>query len=359
MISSRARPRSPVHEALRWLGYGVVVALLVVAPYLLSGQPRWITVLTLANFFAVFAMSWDILSGYTGQLSFGHSFFIAAAGYTSALLNLYMGWPIWLTIPLGVVAAVATGLLVAIPALRLRGPYFALVTLVLPIVANKLVLIFSEFTGGELGKYGLAPLSSAPSFLAYQRAKYFYSLGLMVAVAAGLILIARSKVGKIFEAIRESEEAVEAAGINTAKYKILAFIISSFVAGLGGAFYVHYWENLIPSTVLSLTLSIELIVAAVVGGMGTITGPIVGAYFLVAGEEWIKGLARSSPSLAFLSKWDVMIFLVLLILLIFFARRGLLPSLRELAKGLLPLPRPRTPGPGRPEPGGTGTGGRG
>jgi len=329
---------------LRYIGYlfpAGTVALLAIAPYLLVHRPSWITILTLANFFAVFAMSWDILSGYTGQISFGHSFFIGAAGYTSALLNVYLHWPIWITIPLGTAAAVIMGLLVAVPALRLRGPYFSLVTLILPVVALKLVLILSKFTGGELGKSGLTPLSSVTSFFAHQRALYFDSLGLMVLVAIFLTLIARSKVGKIFEAIRESEEAVEAAGINTAKYKILAFIISSFVAGLGGAIYVHYWESLIPSTILPLTLSVGLIIAAVVGGMGTIIGPIVGSYFFIAGQEYVKEVARSSSSLKFLERWDVLIFLVILILLIFFARRGLLPSLYALLRRFLPTPTPK------------------
>jgi branched-chain amino acid transport system permease protein len=323
----------------KYLFYAGLVALLALSPFLLVRAPRWITVLTLANFLAVFAMSWDILSGYTGQISFGHAFFIGAAGYTSALLNIYLRLPLWLTIPIGVIAAVLTGLLVAVPALRLRGPYFSLVTLILPIVALKFVMIFSNFTGGELGKFGLTSLSQVRGFIPHQRVNYFYSLGLVVLVAAALLSIAHSKIGKIFEAIRENEEAVEAAGINTAKYKILSFIISSFVAGLGGAIYVHYWESLIPSTILTLTLSVQLIIAAVAGGMGTITGPLVGAYVLVAGQEWFKEIAQLSPSLQFLREWDVLIFLVILILLVFFARRGLLPALYTLWQRLFPLAR--------------------
>lgn len=322
----------------RLLAFLGSLALLAWAPFLLVRQPRWITVLTLANYFAIFAMSWDILSGYTGQISFGHAFFIGAAGYTSSLLNIYLKLPLWLTIPTGVIAAVLMGLLVAVPALRLRGPYFSLVTLILPIVAIKLVLIFSDFTGGELGKYGLTPLSKARGFIPYQRINYFYSLGLMALVAAGLAMIARTKVGKIFEAIRENEEAVEAAGINVAKYKILSFAISSFAAGLGGAFYVHYWGSLIPSTVLSLTLSVELIIAAVAGGMGTILGPLLGSYLLVGGQEGLKGLGQLSPTLGFLKEWDVLVFLVLLILLLFFAQRGLLPAIQGLFGRFFPLP---------------------
>ena len=332
---------------LRYGRYPLLAALLTLlawAPFLLVRQPRWITVLTHANFFAVFAMSWDILSGYTGQISFGHAFFISTAGYTSALLNVYLALPIWATIPIGVVASVLMGLLVAVPALRLRGPYFSLVTLILPIVAIKLVLIFSGFTGGELGIAGLSPLNPVRAFIPHQRINYFYSLGLMIFVTAGLMTLARGKIGKVFEAIRENEEAVEAAGINTAKYKILAFVISSFFAGLGGAFYVHYWESLIPTTILSLTLSVELIVAAVVGGMGTITGPLVGSYLLMVGQEWLKGLARVTPALEFLKEWYMLIFLIGLVLLLFFARRGLLPAIYSLGRRLGPAPASQAQG---------------
>ncbi|MGQ9477735.1 MAG: branched-chain amino acid ABC transporter permease [Candidatus Bipolaricaulia bacterium] len=328
-----------VRYLIAGLIYAALLALLVRAPFLLVRQPKWITVLILANYFAVFAMSWDILSGYTGQISFGHAFFIGVAGYTSSLLNIYLKLPLWLTIPTGVIAAVLMGLLVAVPALRLRGPYFSLVTLILPIVAIKFVLIFSDFTGGELGKYGLTPLSSTRDFIPHQRINYFYSLGLMVLVAVGLSLIARTKIGKLFEAIRENEEAVEAAGINVSKYKILSFIISSFFAGLGGAFYVHYWGSLIPSTILSLTLSVELIIATIAGGMGTILGPLFGSYLLIGGQEGLKGLGQLSPALGFLKEWDVLVFLILLILLLFFARRGLLPALQGLWGRLFPLPR--------------------
>jgi len=334
----------------------VIATVLALVP--LFSNVKWLTVLGFANFFAIFTMSWDILSGYTGQISFGHAFLVGAAAYASALINVYLDFPIWLTIPLGVLAAVILGLVVAVPALRLRGPYFALVTLILPIVANKLVTIFSWITGGEKGTSALfhvgtvdplvqfpfealaaGKLSLQQANFIYERTKYYYALGLMLLIALGLLIIARSKIGKIFEGIREDEEVVEAAGINTAKFKILAFIISSTVAGLGGAFYVHYWENLYPTTVLSLTLSIEMIIAAVVGGMGTIIGPIVGSYFLRAGQEYIKGLSEGGSIFSFLRGWDMLTFLVLLILLVFFARRGLIPVVYTLARRITPFIR--------------------
>lgn len=327
--------RSPV----KYLIYIGMVVTLSFVPFFLASHSKWITVLTFANFYAIFTMSWDILSGYTGQISFGHAFFIGVAGCTSALLNVHLDMPIWITMPLGVIAAVLMGVLIAVPALRLRGPYFALVTLLLPIVAIKLIGIFHEYTGGVTGRYvadPLYPIIIGTPFKVARTINYYYSLGLMLLVAIGLLAIARSKIGKIFEAIRENEEAVEAAGINTAKFKVLAFVISSFVAGLGGAFYVHFWKSLIPNTILSLQLSVELIIASVVGGMGTIIGPIVGSYFLKTGQEYIRGVARGYQPLSFLKEWDMLIFLLILILLIFFARRGVVPTITSLTRRIFP-----------------------
>ncbi|HID56649.1 TPA: branched-chain amino acid ABC transporter permease, partial [Candidatus Poribacteria bacterium] len=131
-------------------------------------------------------------------------------------------------------------------------------------------------------------------------------------------------------AIREDEEAVEAAGINTAKYKILAFLISSFIAGLGGAFYAHFWHSLVPSEMLSLDLSIKVIIAAVFGGMGTILGPCIGAYFLVVGKDL---LARLMPfALSLPPGWTTLIFLTVLLVLLRFARRGILPMAISLLR---------------------------
>ncbi|MGQ9602304.1 MAG: branched-chain amino acid ABC transporter permease [Candidatus Bipolaricaulia bacterium] len=327
------------------LAWTAVVAILALLPYLPLFHPQrgdpWITAFILANYLAVFAMSWDILSGFTGQINFGQAFFIGAASYTGGLANAILGWPIYISIPIGILAAILLGLLVAFPTLRLRGAYLALVTLFLPILAVKLVSIerFARITGGGLGKAGLTPLAAvalrdfnndgkidrADLLIRYaknQQIDYYYSLGLMLLVAALLLWLARSKVGKIFEAIREDEEAVEAAGINAAKYKILAFLISAGVAGLGGAFYAHYWRSLVPSEMLSLDLSLKVIIAAVLGGMGTILGPAIGAYFLTIGKE---ALARTMPSaLSLPVGWTTLVFIALLLLILGFARRGII-----------------------------------
>jgi len=230
---------------------------------------------------------------------------------------------------------VFVGALVGTPAVRLKGPYLALVTLVLPIAASRLIGVYADVTGGSLGKTvqdTVPNVARGTPYLEYLRINYYYALALMTAIAAFLIAIARSRWGKIFEAIRENEEAVAAAGISPAEYKVLAFMLSASVAGLAGAAYVHLPILPVlqaggPDGVFSSTLSIMIIVASVVGGMGTITGGIVGAYLLKVGQQGLGQLLGAQQLATDLQRWTTLIFLVLLILLVLFARRGLVPLL--------------------------------
>ena len=332
-----------------------VVALAAVGPLL---PPKWMTTLMYAQLFAVYAMGWDILSGMTGQISFGHIFFVAVAGYTTGLLNLYLKWPIWATVPTGVVMAVLAGLLFSVPALRLRGPYFSLVTLILPLAAARFVIILADWTGGELGKFGVTPLCDNSvvdalgallarfrieegAFRLYQYCNYYFFWALLACGGAGLVWLSTSRIGKILEAIRENEEAVEAAGINVAKYKIFAFMISAAVVGLGGAFSVHANEAVFFNSLLSLTTSIEMIVASVIGGMGTIVGALWGGLLVRGGESLIREIAQwklpigaEGVALSFLERWATLIFFAILVALLLFARQGLVPLLLGWMKQL-------------------------
>jgi len=318
-----------------------LLALLALAPLL--GSPMILRILMLANLYAVYAMSWDILSGYTGQISFGHSFFIGLGAYTSGLLTMHTGLPLAAAMLLGAAAALAGGLLIAFPALRLHGPYLSLITLIAPLLAMRLVQIFSKVTGGEYGlkcQFDLATLQSRCVASPQQSfsLNYYDSLILLAGVFFVLFALAHSRWGAIFEAIREDEGAVQAAGINTAKYKTLAFMISAFIAGLGGAFHIHFYFNgYVPRSILGLDLSIEVLIAAVVGGMGTILGPFFGAYFLVLGREY----------LGFLGGWRMFVFGAIALLILFFRPRGLISELRwqwaRLRRRAAPAP-PSAPG---------------
>jgi len=234
-------------------------------------------VLTLCTIFALFAASWDLLF-FSGQLNLGHGAFFGASAYTSAILSSKLGLPIWMTIPLGALTGVVIGVVVAIPALRLRGPYLAIVTLAVPVILQGIVFLFPDFTGGELGLFGLSPISESPTF------RYHLCLVIML-ICVGImwkLTDSRSRMirtGIIFSAIREDEVSARTSGINTVRYKILAFALSGFFAGIAGGLYAHTMKVVGPST-LEFLFSIYPLIWTVFGGSWTIYGPVVGAYLL-------------------------------------------------------------------------------
>ncbi len=284
---------------------------------LVTQDPYILRILIFANVFAIFAASWDLLSGFTGQLSLGHSAFFAIGAYSAGLLNLRLGLPPWASIPIGAIIAVPAGLVVGLPALRLRGIYLALITLCLPIILTGVVYAFSEFTGGELGVSGIARLSTSRLF------DYYLTLFIMIGSALVMwkLTDARStiiRLGIFFHAIREDEITARASGIDTTKYKLLAFSISAFFAGLAGSLYAHLLRVAGPS-LLDLSFSFQPIMWTVFGGMATISGPIVGVYLLWPFTEFL----RIIPELR------TLICSLIVILVILFMPRGLTIRVRE------------------------------
>ncbi len=247
-------------------------------------HPYYLGILTLTCIFAIFAASWDLLSGFTGQMNFGHAIFFGVAVYTAALLNIHVSLPPWLTIPLGALAAVLAGLLIGIPCLRLRGTYLAFATLAFPLILTGIILVFDDWTGGTLGvsaKGSVTALSTSPTV------EYYIAVVLMIVLGFSMWKITDSNTGIIFHAIREDEVTVKASGINTTKYKLLAFCLSGFFAGIAGGLYVHHTGNAGPST-LALLLSFQAIIWAVFGGIATIYGPIVGVFILYPLMEYLR-----------------------------------------------------------------------
>jgi len=289
----------------------VFLAVLLVFPILVEDL-YLIRILTLASIFAIFAASWDLLSGFTGQMNFGHALFFGVSSYTAALLNLHLHIPPWGTIPLGALAAVLTGLIIGIPCLRLRGTYLALTTLAFPIILMGIVFSIPDVTGGELGISGLERLAKS-------RVVAFYVIViLMIALVAIMWKITDSKTGIIFHAIREDEVAVRASGINTTRYKLLAFCLSGFFAGIAGGLYAHYMRIAGPST-LEITMSFQVVIWSVFGGVVTIWGP-VGAVFILF------------PLLEFFRLWPeirLLLFAFVILLILLYMPEGLLPWIRD------------------------------
>ena len=264
----------------------LVFALLLFIVPAITRDPYILRTLIFANMFVIFAVSWDLLSGYTGQLNFGHALFFGVAAYTSALLNLRLDLQPWATIPIGALAAVIAGLVVCLPALRLRGPYLSLVTLAFPLILLGVIFAFTDFTGGELGVSGLDRISNS------RTADYFISLAVMIVSVMIMWKLTDAKsslvrTGVIFHAIREDEIAARASGINTVRYKMLAFAVAGFFAGIAGAFHAHFMRIAGPSN-LDIMLSFQAIIWTVFGGITSIYGPVVGVYILHPLMEFLR-----------------------------------------------------------------------
>jgi len=275
-------------------------------------DPYLLRILILTSIFAILAASWDLLSGFTGQVNFGHALFFGVGAYTSALLNLHALIPPWGSIPLGAVAAVVAGLIVGIPCLRLRGTYLALTTLAFPIILMGIVFAIPDITGGELGVSGLSRLSNS------RLHDYYITVVVMLGLCTIMWKITDSKTGIIFHAIREDELAVRASGINTTRYKLLAFSLSGLFAGISGGLYAHFMRIAGPST-LEVSMSFTVVIWAVFGGIVTIYGP-VGAVFILF------------PLLEFLRFWPefrMLMFAVVILLILLYMPDGLLPWVRD------------------------------
>jgi branched-chain amino acid transport system permease protein len=242
--------------------------------------------LTIALYFSVFTMSWDLLFGYSGEVNFGPTFLIGIGAYTAALLNVNTALPVWLCIILGTAVAVIAGLLLVAPALRLRGPYFGLITLVSVLILDQLITIFALYTGGEIG-------ISLPGMLSASNIVNYY-LALLFAVVSAIIflIIAASPVGLVLQAGAQDPIAAESLGFNLTKYKVLAFGVSAFFSGLAGAMLVFYMGTASVSVVVSISVVLQIIIAVIIGGRRTIIGPILGSLFIILTGQWLQYLGQ-------------------------------------------------------------------
>ncbi|WP_299266444.1 branched-chain amino acid ABC transporter permease [Halorientalis sp.] len=286
---------------------GVLAVLLVSLVTVPVWAPPWAYLFALANIWAIFAASWDIISGHTNYISFGHSFISGAAAYTTALLtfNVNPDMAIYITFPLSVIVAVVAALVFALPSLRLSGPYFSLLTFVSVLVATKAVFIFSTYTNGEMGISTVSVLTFDTTML------FYYTLVPAVIITGALLYISRSNVGKVLKAIGQNEAAVEAAGLDTTRFKLWGFVYSAIPMGIGGALLAHFYGNVEPIAFLIVDRSIEIIAIAAVGGMGTILGPAGAAYlFLFLRDEVFK--AFLGPNARWVAIWSVVLVLLVL-----------------------------------------------
>jgi branched-chain amino acid transport system permease protein len=266
-----------------WIGAAVVV-IAALLPFWLSAY--LLGVLTAAYYFGVFAMAWDLLFGFAGEVNFGPTFLIGLGAYTAAILNSEFGWPIPVCVVAGAVAAVIGGILLAVPALRLRGPYFGLVTLVAVLLLQNLIVIFAGVTGGEIGM-------TVPDVLSIdEKINYWYALAFLTICAVLLYGLSRSAVGLILQASGQDAVEASALGFNVTKHKIAAFCISALFSGTAGAMLIFYMGTASINTVIDLAIAVQIIIAAVLGGRRTILGAALGAVFLIVANEFLRPLGQ-------------------------------------------------------------------
>jgi branched-chain amino acid transport system permease protein len=290
-----------------------VIALLVLP--LVYHDAYLLRILTMTCIFAMFAASWDLLAGYTGQVNFGHALFFGAGAYTSGLMSQKLGVSPWITIWAGSAFATLVGWMVGYLCLRLRGSYLSLATLAFPLIVLGLLFAFPGFSGGELGISGLRRLALTPT------QNYYIAAVAMLAVVFGLWLLADSKFGIVLHAVRDDEVAARASGINTPRYKLAVFAISAAAAGFAGALFAHYIRVAGPST-LEVALSFQVVIWGIFGGVASIYGPVAAVFLLYPLTEWLG-------SFEMIGELRLLIFAVIVLLVLLFMPRGLAPWVRD------------------------------
>lgn len=290
------------------------VAALLVLPAL-YGDAYVMRILTMTCIFAIFAASWDLLAGYTGQVNFGHALFFGAGAYTSALMSHKLGITPWATVWAGAAVAMFFGFVVGYLCLRLRGSYLSLATLAFPLIALGLLFAVPDFSGGELGISGLRRLMLTPT------ANYYIAAVSMLAIVFGLWKLADSKFGIVLHAIRDDEVAARASGINTPRYKLVVFAVAAAAAGFAGALFAHYLRVAGPST-LEVALSFQVVIWGIFGGVATIYGPVAAVFILYPLTEWLGSFKA-------FGELRLLIFAVIVLLVLLFMPRGLTPWVRD------------------------------
>jgi len=292
------------------------LAILVVLPTVLSQYVT--TIFIFIFFYAYLGQAWNIIGGYAGQLSAGHAAFVGIGAYTSVMLSR-AGLSPWFGMFLGGGLAAVLGGVIGYLGFRfgLRGFYFVLLTVAFAEIC-RIVALNTEAIGGALGLYITFTGNPRQFQFPDNRAYYYIALALMMGTTALVAIIERSRFGAYLSAIRDDEHAAEALGVDTFRYKMLAMILSSFLTGVGGTFYAFYLFSLQPSTVFGIPLSVEIIVRPIVGGAGTLFGPILGSFILSPLSE----LSRASFSKGALTGIHLLVYGVLLIGVVLFLPQG-------------------------------------
>jgi branched-chain amino acid transport system permease protein len=288
----------------------VIASTLMIAPFVLAGQ--YVAAMVLAAIYTVITAGLNLFMGYTGQISFGHNAFAAVGGYGSAVLSLQLGLPPVITVAIAATGAALIALVIGYPTLRLRGHYLAMATLALGLMVFEITTQWKSVTQGLFGISAIPAMGIGPWELTSDTSFYFVYwaiAGIAVWVTHRLF---HSRVGFALRAVAGNEEAAQALGVNIARYKLLAFVMSAVFASIGGSMFAHYVTYISPE-VFGLYMVILLFTMLFVGGINTTFGPLIGAIVITLFPELLRRFHGARE----------LIYSVVLLLILLFAPKGI------------------------------------
>jgi branched-chain amino acid transport system permease protein len=313
-----------------WKFWALVAATIVWArmPWFIRNNYQ-LQVLFRITLFAALGLAWNLVGGYAGQLSLGHAAFFGVGAYGLALFS-QLSLPLWLCLLLAATVSTLVAGVIGVIAFRLRGPYFTLATIafgeVLRLIATNL-----DVTGGAIG-LTMPGLFHGRTFW---RQFYLASVALTVIAFVANYWVSRSRFGYYLMAIREDEDTASAVGINTARCKLWSLLLSAFLTALAGALYASAFQFIVPDSVLTLEISVQIAIITMLGGAGTLLGPIVGAALLLSAQEVFKNQFRES---------HLLIYGILIVVVVLFLPEGIVGGLERLFRWRpkVPAAKPQT-----------------
>jgi branched-chain amino acid transport system permease protein len=327
-------PRSPasVFSALKFIPRPslyvlAALAVVVVAVAFTVRDKFYLHLLIMMLFYAAASSAWNIVGGFAGQLSLGHAAFFGIGAYTSTLLFINFGISPWIGMLVGATLATLVAGGIGYPSFRLRGPFFTLVTIAFAEVIRILTLYAHDLTKGSIG-ISVPFRPALGNYIFRQLSNYAYVALALLAIAVLVSLwIEHSRLGYYLAALREDEDAAQALGIDTARYKLVAVLVSAFLTALAGTFYAQYILFIEPFAIFSLDFSVLLAMMAIIGGLGTVWGPVAGAFLVTPLQELLQAKLGGA-----LQGLHLVIYGAVLIVVVIALPQGIVPSLAAWGK---------------------------
>jgi len=299
-----------IFQQTRWLILAAIVAALITLP--IWGSRYWVLIFLLVSLYLAMAQMWNLLAGYSGLISLGQQSFIGLGGYTLAVLSVYYGVPIWLSILIGGVVSVIFALIISVPIFRMRGVYFAIGTW---IVAEALGICFSNW---KYVRYGMG-LFIKPAYKLSITQIYYAALFMGIGSVVLVYVLLRSKLGLGLMAMRDDEGASETLGVETFRSKLYCFLIGAFVTGVTAGVLYLYQIFIQPYKAFGIDWTVRLVFIVIIGGIGTIEGPIIGAIIFVLLQQFLSEYI--SVSLLLLGSVAILVMLL--------APKGIMGTIQE------------------------------